>query len=120
LNSELESYCRERISSNANLLVPWWIMAAWTYEQGLDFISDGLFDEIAVRLDREWETIAHQHKHLLDRALLKSALAIGGNWPNLAIGTATKLLRSGPTLQPPIMPLPAPSAQQIEEQGSLF
>nr|HML29529.1 hypothetical protein [Hyphomicrobium sp.] len=84
MTAEIESYCRDRIASDPNMLVPWWIMAAWVYDQwpgGDTLISDALFDEIAERLDREWETITHRHKHLLQRSYLKSALAIRGRWP---------------------------------------
>jgi hypothetical protein len=94
----LEAYCRDRIASNPNLLVPWWIMAAWTYDRvgSETLISDALFDEIAVRIDREWETITHWHKPLLDRRMLKSALAIRGQWPLRAMHAAESLLRDGP------------------------
>jgi len=94
----LEGYCRSVVDRNPNMLVPWWIMAAWVYDRvgGEALVSDALFDEIAARLDREWDSITHWHKPLLDRRMLKSALAIGGQWPLRAMSAAENLLRDGP------------------------
>lgn len=118
MKTEIESYCRERIASSPNMLVPWWIMAAWVYDQRLGgdaLISDALFDEIADRLDREWETITHRHKHLLQRAYLKSALAIRGRWPLISMDAAESLLRKGPpgAVQPMSAPSPRPSQMEL-------
>ncbi len=113
----LDSYCRERISANPNMLVPWWIMAAWVYDQhrgGEVLISDALFDEIAERLDREWETITHWHKPLLDRRLLKSALAIRGQWPLRAVHCAQIRLQHGPPASFLAVPASSPKPSQME------
>ena len=63
------------------MLVPWWIMAAWAYEQADPIISDAMFDKIAMRLAKEWNKVEHKHKALLDKKSLKTSLAIGGKWP---------------------------------------
>jgi hypothetical protein len=85
------------IIKNPNMLVPWWLLGAYTYDRLDDpLISDALFDEIAVRLDKEWDTIKHRHKKLLNRKMLKSALALkGGKWPLCVRGAAHKLLNEG-------------------------
>jgi hypothetical protein len=114
MTTALESYCRSVIDRNPNMLVPWWIMAAWVYDRrygGETLISDALFDEIAVRLDRDWESITHWHKPLLERRMLKSALAIRGRWPLRAMHAAENLLRDGP---------PEAPARQQSEQLALF
>lgn len=119
MTAALEAYCRDRIASDPNMLVPWWIMAAWAYDHrrgGDTLISDALFDEIAVRLDREWDAITHWHKPLLDRASLKSSIAIRGRWPLRAMHAAEGLLEDGP-------PVPARSASapsQHPTQLALF
>lgn len=86
-----------RIIKNPNMLVPWWLLAAYAYDQLDDpLISDALFDEIAKRLTNEWATIKHPHKKLLDKTMLKSALAIkGGKWPLIVRDTAYKLINEG-------------------------
>jgi hypothetical protein len=92
----LDDYCRWVIAGNPNKLVAWWIMAAWAYEHGeRPLISDALFDEIVADLDFQWACIEHRHKDLLDRSVLKSAIAIGGKWPLIAQNAAQSLLRNG-------------------------
>jgi hypothetical protein len=91
-------------------------MAAWVYDQrrgGDTLISDALFDEIAVRLDREWDAITHWHKPLLDRATLKSAIAIRGRWPQRAMHAAESLLEIGPPVRARSMPSPSPQPSQL-------
>jgi hypothetical protein len=81
-----DEYCRKKIRFNPNMLIPWWIMAAYAYEVEDDpIISDALFDEIAVRIKNEWDDIDHWHKPLLDRDMVKSAIAIDGKYPTRAI-----------------------------------
>lgn len=102
MTTAMDSYCRSIIERDRNMLVPWWIMAAWAYDErigGETLVSDALFDEIAARLEREWEMIEHWHKPLLDRRHLKSALAIGGKYPLRSMHAADWLIRNGP---PPV------------------
>ena len=88
----LDEKCKEIITKSNTMLVPWWIISAWCYEDGTPIISDGLFDSLAIQLDQMWDFIDHPHKKLLDRSILKSSIAINGKWPNMAIGSA-KLLQ---------------------------
>lgn len=88
-----DTQCREIIGRRRSALVVWWIMAAWAYEvTNTPIISDALFDEIAARLDKEWWKVEHRHKHLLDRKMLKSSLAINGQWPDRAVHAARRLI----------------------------
>jgi hypothetical protein len=93
MTKSLDSYCEEIISTKANMLVPWWIMAAYMYEEGTPIITDGLFDKLADRLKKEWPKIKHHHKALLDRKSLQSSLAIGGKWPLRSRCAAASLLQ---------------------------
>lgn len=82
---------------NPNMMVPWWIMAAWAYDKGeRPILSDSCFDALATRLDIEWKMVEHRHKKLLDRKMLKSAIAIRGKWPALAISAAQRLMVTPP------------------------
>lgn len=86
-----DSLAREVIASNPNMLVPWWFIGAYSYTyQDHSLISDALFDEIAVRLDKEWSKIKHPHKQFLRRKVLKSSIA-AKQWPSLVIGACGKL-----------------------------
>ena len=62
------------ILENPNMLVPHYLMHSYLYyEKSVSVISDGLFDEICRRLDREWDQIEHWHKPLVDRDLLSAS-----------------------------------------------
>lgn len=96
-----DAYCLGKITANPNMLVPFWIMAAWAYDVADDpIISDAVFDRIARELDEKWDVITHWHKRLLDRSALKSALAIRGNYPGIAIDAAQSLQRAKKTPPP--------------------
>jgi len=87
------------------MLIPWWIMAAYAYDQQDDpIISDDLFDKIAVDIDKNWDIITHHHKERLDRSLLKSSLAINGNWPSNVAGSIAQLKKSSEEVKEPAKP----------------
>lgn len=89
---KFDALCKQLTSQNINLLIPWWIMAAYAYDQMDDpIISDDLFDKIAVDIDDNWSIITHRHKDRLDRTLLKSSIAISGNWPSITKGAVQSL-----------------------------
>jgi len=89
----LDDYCQEVVEKNRNMLVPWWIMSAWAYEQATPIISDGMFDKLADRLTKEWSKVEHDHKSLLDKKSLKTSLAIAGKWPQISKASAQGLIR---------------------------
>lgn len=60
-------------------LVIHYLAAGWLYEtRDAIYMTDDAWDWLCVRLDREWDTIEHRHKHIIDR-------------PALATGTASYL-----------------------------
>lgn len=88
-----DQICVEITSANINMLVPWWIMAAYCYDvEDSPIISDNEFDNLVQKLDQNWDKIDHEHKHLLDRSMLKSSIAIQGKYPAKAIGAAKRLI----------------------------
>ena len=79
------------------MLVPWFLMAAYAYEQ-LDspIISDGAWDELCNRLKREWKPIRHRHKWIIDRHQLGTATAsylTKDDYPSMVIGAVNQLIR---------------------------
>lgn len=69
----LDERCRELIDRDPNLLVPWYLMCSFLYyHEDEAIISDGLYDEICQRLDREWRKVDHPHKRLVKRKDLKA------------------------------------------------
>ncbi len=115
----MDEYCRFVIGGCRNMLVPWWMMACWAYEEGpFPLISDALFDQIARDLDVEWDSVQHRHKQLVCRADLKGRLGfIGDRWPTIGICAAMHLIKEGP---PARDKWPAFSLTATAQQGELF
>lgn len=79
-----------------NMLVPWFLMAAFAYEELDDpFLTDSGYDWICRELDARWDAIDHRHKHLIDRAALRTGTAsyLKGKLP-LSVRHATTHLLS--------------------------
>lgn len=91
-----DTKCKELIDKNKNLLVPWYLMAAFMYETEDDpIISDHVWDEICVRLMNEWDDIEHFHKHLIEKDSLESGTASYlKELPNRIINAAKSLSTS--------------------------
>jgi hypothetical protein len=82
----IDEYVRGVLEKNPNMLIPWWFIGAYTYEQGRPVISDALFDEIAIKLGMQWEDVNHYHKEHLDPTILKSSIA-ARVWPERVKGS---------------------------------
>ena len=82
---------------NPNLMVPWFLMAAYAYEHLDDpIISDGAWDDLCLRLKREWKSIHHRHKWIIDRKQLVTGTAsylTKDDYPGMAIGAVQSLLK---------------------------
>lgn len=87
----IEKYCIEVISSNKNMLVPWYLMASYAYyEEDDPLISDSLFDKLARRLLESWDEIEHRHKDYLTQDMLKAGTYIG-YYPSLVQGAVEQV-----------------------------
>ena len=60
-----DAKCLEITSKNPNMLVPWYLMAAWAYyEDDNPILSDSVFDDLAKTMHKKWDEVEHFHKHL--------------------------------------------------------
>ena len=51
-----DAKCLEITSKNPNMLVPWYLMAAWAYyEDDNPILSDSVFDDLAKTMHKKWE-----------------------------------------------------------------
>ena len=79
------------------LLVPHYLLLSFCYyscEESL--VPDHVFDQLARRLDREWDSVQHMHKRLIDRAALKSGGSyLRGRYP-MRVKQAAALLLGRP------------------------
>lgn len=73
----LDKYCDEVINDNINMLVPWYIMAAYAYYVEDDpIVSDGCYDNLAKLLLKHYDEVDHQHKNLIDIDQLKAGTCL--------------------------------------------
>lgn len=75
-----------------NMLVPWYLMAAYAYYV-LDtpILTDALFDTICRALDDQWDEIEHMHKSWIDRGDLAAGTRLSTAYPAMAMGAASAL-----------------------------
>lgn len=84
---ETEAYdriARQYCAANPNMLVPYWLMAAFMYEVENDpFLSDGCFDWLSAELLAKWDQVEHRHKHMIDREALRAGTGLAADLQNL-------------------------------------
>jgi NAD-dependent DNA ligase len=88
-----DQQCMDAIE-NPNMMVPWYLMAAYSYyEQDDPILSDGLFDALAKRMLECWNDIDHWHKDLITTEDLEAGTLLARDFPERVKG-AVKHLRS--------------------------
>ena len=76
--TEIEKAYLDAVETSINLLVPWYLMAAYAYyEEDNPIMSDQTFDKCAKKLLNNWEQIEHMHKHYLNKDMLYAGTYIG-------------------------------------------
>ena len=91
---QLDEKCMEAIE-NPNMMVPWYLMAAYAYyQEDNPILTDELFDALAKRMLESWDTIDHFHKHLITEGDLEAGTLLNKDLPNRII-YALKSLRAG-------------------------
>ena len=70
--------CMDCIDSSINLTVPWYLMAAHAYYDGDDpILSDSVFDKLAQKMLKNWDTIEHMHKDCITKEDLQAGTFLG-------------------------------------------
>lgn len=79
-----DAIARQYCGDNPNMLVPYWLMAAFMYEVENDpFLSDGCFDWMSAELLAKWDQVEHRHKRLIDREALRAGTGLAADLQNL-------------------------------------
>ena len=82
--------------SNNNMLVPWYLMAGYTYEHlDVSIIPNSEYDWICRKLYLRWNRVEHRHKYLVARSHLPSQTASGldfDDFPSIIISAAEGLV----------------------------
>lgn len=77
-NDLLDSHCVQLISSNINMCVPWYIMAAYAYYiEDNPLLEDHTFDRLATKILTNWDKIEHFHKKFLTKEMLEAGTYLG-------------------------------------------
>jgi len=83
-NQDIEKACRETIDANINMVVPWYLMAAYAYYvEDNPIIEDSTFDRMAKKILQEWDNITHRHKEYLDHSMLEAGTYLGEYPPQI-------------------------------------
>jgi hypothetical protein len=74
-------------------LVSFYLMASYLYyREDVGLFEDSEFDKLCVRLDSDWDSIEHIHKHLIEREALSATTGFYiSKYPNSVIGAAHSL-----------------------------
>lgn len=93
-----EPWVLAQITSNRNLLVPFYLSLSWLYyEKDEIIVGDELYGTICDRLNAEWDEIEHWHKGLIDRSSLAAGTGYYLQYPERVASAAWALyLRFNP------------------------
>ena len=74
----IEKACMEICDDSINMLVPWYIMAAYAYYVEDDpILEDSMYDTIGKRLLEHWDEIEHRHKDYLSKDMVSAGTYLG-------------------------------------------
>ena len=91
--SLLDKECLDIVDNNPNMMVPWYLMAAYAYYvEDEPILSDSIFDRLSKKMLKEWENIEHMHKEFITEDDLKAGTFLG-EYPTRIEG-AVKHLRN--------------------------
>jgi hypothetical protein len=86
-----EKYAADIISNNSNMMIPWYIMAAYAYYINDDpIITDKMFDQLSMDIVVNWNFISHSHKKFLSIDMLKAGTYLG-DYPLIVEGAINEL-----------------------------
>jgi hypothetical protein len=74
----LDQECLDTIDANLQMMVPWYLMAAYAYyEEDNPILSDSMFDKLAKKMLEHWDEITHQHKGCITKEDLTAGSFLG-------------------------------------------
>lgn len=96
--ASIEAAADTLIKSNANRMVPWYLILSYLYYvHDISATSDTFFDKLCKRLLDEWDSVEHYHKHHIDREQLTEGtgyyLKFEGAFGSRIDGAAGAILR---------------------------
>ena len=84
----------EIFADNINMMVPWYLMAAYAYYvEDNPLFTDSFFDDMAKTMLAIWDSIEHRHKHYITEDML-AAGTYAGEYPSIVSGAVSSLRES--------------------------
>jgi hypothetical protein len=88
----LDDYAAEIFADNINMMVPWYLMAAYAYyKQDEPILTDAFFDAMGKTMLERWDDINHYHKHLITVDDLQAGTYLG-DYPSIVKGALEEML----------------------------
>jgi hypothetical protein len=88
----LDDYAAEIFADNINMMVPWYLMAAYAYyKKDEPILSDAFFDAMSKTMLERWNDIVHRHKHFITVDDLEAGTYLG-DYPSIIEGALEELL----------------------------
>lgn len=76
--TDYDKLCMETTDDNNNMLVPWYLMAAYAYYvEDNPILSDMLFDRICMKLLTHYDEVEHVHKDYISKDELDAGTFLG-------------------------------------------
>jgi NAD-dependent DNA ligase len=89
--TDYDKLCMETTDGNINMLVPWYLMAAYAYYVEDDpILSDMLFDRMGKKLLTHYDEVEHMHKDLISKSDLDAGTFLG-KYPSRIKGAVAAL-----------------------------
>jgi hypothetical protein len=74
----IEKACSDVCDDNTNMLIPWYIMAAYAYYvDDNPIMEDTTFDRLTKKLLTHWDSVEHTHKEFLNKDMLEAGTFLG-------------------------------------------
>ncbi len=96
MRAPFDSHVETLLQTNPSMSVPWFLMASYAYYELDDpLLTDSYYDELAVFMIANWDTIEHVHRHLIKLENLECGSGFDIEYPGMCKGGAELLLREG-------------------------
>jgi hypothetical protein len=81
----------EIFAGNINMMVPWYLMAAYAYYvEDNPLFTDSFFDDMAKTMLAIWDSIEHRHKNYITVDMLAAGTYVGV-YPSIVSGAVSSL-----------------------------
>ena len=78
IKTNFDKDCMDLIDDNINLIVPWYLMAAYAYyNEDNPILSDSIFDRLGKKMLKEYDNITHMHKDFITKDELSAGTYLG-------------------------------------------